>query len=188
MTPTRQDCFSRIGERLGRLVPRRLRHDESGAAAVEFGLVAVPFFILVCGIIEIALIFATGQLMDTAVADAARLIRTGQVQQQKFSQAKFKEQVCSGVSILIECDKLYVDVRTITTFSAAVSKPPLDEEGRLLKNETYEPGKASQIVVVRVFYEFPQIFSGIAMSGNTTASGKRLLGAVTALRNEPFPW
>ena len=42
-------------------------------------------------IMETALVFFASQTMETAVADSARLIMTGQAQQQGFSQQQFKD-------------------------------------------------------------------------------------------------
>src|SRR4051812_32412430 len=72
-----------------RVVRRFLKKDD-GAAAVEFALVATPFLALVFAIMETALVFFAGQTLETAAADSARLIMTGQAQTQGFDQGKFK--------------------------------------------------------------------------------------------------
>jgi len=179
----------RIGiGRIVRIVPRRLRRDESGAAAVEFGFVAIPFFALIGAIIETAMVFLAGQILETAVNDAARLIRTGQVQQANTSAAAFKTEVCNRLYILFECSGIYIDVRTATTFGGISTTPPIDSDGNFVKDFTYVPGKASEIVVVKAYYEYPLVLSGLGMDLSDLASGKRLIGAVSAFRNEPFPW
>ena len=68
---------------------------QDGAAAVEFALVAAPFLALVFAIMETAMVFFAGQALETAAADSARLIMTGQAQTQGFDQAKFKQEVCA---------------------------------------------------------------------------------------------
>ena len=52
--------------------------DRRGSAAVEFGILAIPFFLLVFAIIEVALQFFVAEILDTATSQAARLIRTGE--------------------------------------------------------------------------------------------------------------
>lgn len=52
--------------------PIALVRDRTGATAVEFGLVAVPFLVVVLGILELALIFFVSGTLDTATAVAAR--------------------------------------------------------------------------------------------------------------------
>ena len=51
-----------------------------GATAVEFALVAAPFFALLIAILQTALIFLAQQVLQTATTEAARLVMTGQAQ------------------------------------------------------------------------------------------------------------
>lgn len=172
-----------------RILPRRLVRDERGAAAVEFAFIALPFFALIGAIIETSLVFLANQILETAVGDAGRLIRTGQAQQQGFNATQFKTEICNRLYILIDCSGVSVDVRTSSTFTAASIASPIDASGKFENaNFTYNAGKASEIVVVRAYYEFPLIFSGLGLNLADLANGKRLIGAVTAFRNEPFPW
>jgi Flp pilus assembly pilin Flp len=55
----------------------RLKKDEGGATAVEFGLIAVPFVMMLLGIISVCLFFFTVLELDSAVWNAGRDVRTG---------------------------------------------------------------------------------------------------------------
>ncbi len=162
---------------------RRLARKEDGAAAVEFGLVAAPFLMLMFAIMETALVFFAGQTLETAVSDSARLIMTGQAQSQGFNQSAFKNAVCARVYGLFDCaNGVHVDVKTYTNFSNVDLSPPLDANGNFQNNQTYQPGGPGDIVVVRLFYKWPIYVSLLQnMSGNN-----RLLIATSAFRNEPF--
>ena len=70
---------------------RRFARRNDGAAAVEFGMVAAPFLALMFAIMETALVFFASQTLETAVADSARLIMTGQAQSQSFDAAHVQE-------------------------------------------------------------------------------------------------
>jgi Flp pilus assembly protein TadG len=162
---------------------RHLIKREDGATAVEFGMLALPFFALMFAIIETALVFFAGQTLETATADASRLIMTGQAQTQGFDQVKFKESVCSRIYGLFDCaNGVKIDVRTAASFSAADLSKPLDANGNLTTNFAYSPGNAGDIVIVRVMYQWP---IHIARLSNM-AGGKRLLMATAAFRNEPY--
>ena len=88
---------------------------DDGSAAVEFGMVAAPFLLLVFAIMETAIVFFAGQALETAVANSARLIMTGQAQTQGFDQAAFKNAVCGKIYGLFNCASgVYVDVKTYT--------------------------------------------------------------------------
>lgn len=162
---------------------RRLARKQDGSAAVEFGMVAAPFFLLIFAILETALVLFASQTLETAVADSSRLIMTGQAQAQGFSQSAFKDAVCARIYGLFDCaNGVYVDVKTYTSFSNVDLASPLDQSGNFQNNMTYQPGGPGDIVVVRLFYEWPIYVSLLQnMSGN-----KRLLVATAAFRNEPF--
>jgi len=167
---------------------RRMRKDESGAAAVEFALVSIPFFMILFAIIEVSLVFFANQILDNAVADAARLIRTGQAQQQNFTTAKFKASVCDGLAGLFDCDeKLFLDVKTFTKFANVTITTPIDEDGEIVDDFGYDDGGPETIVVARVYYEWPLVTGFIKTGLGNLANGNRLLASVATFRNEPFP-
>ena len=53
---------------------------EDGAVLIEFALLAVPFFALIFAILETSITFLAQQVLDSALQDATRSIRTGQSQ------------------------------------------------------------------------------------------------------------
>jgi Flp pilus assembly protein TadG len=164
---------------------RRLVQREDGAVAIEFALVATPFFAIVFATLETALMFFAGQVLETAVADSSRLILTYQAQSQNFDAAAFKDKVCTATSGLFSCTGINVDVRTAASFGAVDLSKPLDANGNLQNNFVYQPGNPGDIVVVRVMYQWPLItqFSGFGMSD--MAGGNKLLMATAVFRNEP---
>ena len=169
---------------------RRFGRNEDGVTAVEFGLVAVPFFALMFAILETAIIFFAGQALETAVGDAARLIRTGQAHEDGMSETEFKAAVCERVFELFDCENgLNVDVRTSATFDSIDLGVPVDEDGNLITEDfDFQIGEAGDIVMVRTLYEWP-VF--INMLGNDLANlgnGKHILSATAVFKNEPFPW
>jgi Flp pilus assembly protein TadG len=171
-------------------VLQRFARRQEGAAAVEFALVAAPFLALMFAIIETALVFFAGQALETAAADSARLIMTGQAQTQGYSEAKFKEAVCARIYGLFNCTgELFVDVKSYPKFSDAsanISKP-IDANGNLKTSEFgYNPGGPSQIVVVRLMYQWQVYVPLLGLNLADTAGSKRLLMATVAFCNEPF--
>src|SRR5262245_23268980 len=82
---------------------RRFVRQQDGTSAIEFGLVAAPFLALIFAIMETAIVFFAGQTLETAAADGARLIMTGQAQSAGFNQAAFKQAVCAKIYGLFNC-------------------------------------------------------------------------------------
>ena len=168
-------------------VVRRFAHGEDGVAAVEFAMVAAPFLALMFAIMETALVFFASQTLETAVADSARLIMTGQAQSQSFSQAQFKSAVCAKVGGLFDCaGGLQIDVKTYTSFGSVDNSPPLDANGNLKTNFGYQPGGPGDIVVVRLMYQWPVYASLLGFNLGDMAGNKRLVMATAAFRNEPY--
>jgi len=174
-----------------RLVPSRIaRHfirDQDGSAAVEFSLVAAPFLGLTFAILETALVFFAGQTLETAVTDSARLIMTGQAQDNGWSKDDFKTQVCDRVHGLFDCvNGVYVDVKTYTSFAAINSDPPLSG-GKIDDTKLdYSPGNPGDIEVVTLYYQWPIYVSLLGYNLANLSGNKRLLVATAVFCNEPF--
>lgn len=159
-----------------------------GVTAVEFSLVAWPFIMIVCAIIELSLIFVAQSLINGSVSDASRLIRTGQIQQASASSqlGMFTSALCGTASVMLTCSKFQYQVQTITDFSSAnLAMPATDKNGNLL-SEPFDPGTANSVVLIRVVYLYPLLtpFIGVFLSdypGNT-----KLLEATTVLEVEPY--
>ena len=183
-----------ITKRIGKLVLPRRQHgflrDQGGAIAVEFGLLALPFFAIVGAILETSLVFLSSQVLDSAVQDTSRLIRTGQVQTEPISAAGFKQRICDRLyGLFSDCDALHVEVQGLTSFNAANISPPVDWTGAnpgWTRDETFTPGVRSSIVLVQVYYKWPTILNFGNMTLSNLPDGKRLLGAAAVFRNEPF--
>lgn len=167
----------------------RLRRDERGATAVEFGLLALPFIALTFAILETALLYFASQTLETAVANSARLIRTGQAQQQGMSSTAFKQTICDQVGVMFDCTNgLKLDVETFPTFDSINLIPPIDTNGNLTTTFNYTPGKGGDIVVVHAYYEWPTFSKLLGLNFSNLADGNHLLAATAAFKNEPFPW
>jgi Flp pilus assembly protein TadG len=164
--------------------------DSSGVTAVEFGLVAMPFFAIMCAIIETALVFFAGQLLETAVVKTSREIRTGRAQSMSWTKETFTTELCRNISAMISCSgsdpNLFVDVKTSATFAAIANPRPVDSAGKFSETPSYAPGTGSQIVVVRVYYQYPLLVNGFGLDIADLPNHKRLLAGVVAFRNEPF--
>lgn len=165
---------------------QRLRRDESGASALEFGLVAAPFFALLTALIEVSLVFFGSFTLENAVDQTARLIRTGQAQEAGMSADGFKTEVCDRIYALFDCEgELRVEVQTFESFSEITLEDPL-EDGELEDDYTFETGNGGDVVIVRAFYEWPLIAKIPGAGLGNMPGGNRLLIASSTFRNEPF--
>jgi Flp pilus assembly protein TadG len=170
-----------------RSVLRRFRRNRRGSAAVEFALVAPVFFALLFAIIETAIMFFAGQVLETITQQSARMIMTGQAQTASYTQAQFKTYVCGQIPALFSCNNIYVDVQSYgTSFGNVALNSQIDGNNNFVNNMQYNPGGPGQIVVVRLFYQWPLFVTGLGYNISNLAGSKRLLAATAAFQNEPY--
>lgn len=179
-----------MGDRVRSLgvLARRFAKQPSGATAVEFGLIAVPFFFLKMAIIETALVFWAGQMLESGVSDAGRMIRTGQVQAQNMDEDGFRLLMCEEIGVMFSCDdRLAIDVQRVVSFDALdLNDRPVDNDGNFDGGFNFQPGASSETVIVRAFYRWPLLFNFFDLDASDIGGQQRLLVATTAFRNEPF--
>jgi Flp pilus assembly protein TadG len=162
---------------------------DSGAAAVEMALVAMPFFMLLFGIVELALIFLVSSSLENATQQAARTIRTGAFQNGGAANAAaFKTTICNKFGWLqSDCStNLYVDVRTYQNFSSIGAPQPV-QNGVFNPNAlTCNPGTPGDIEVVRAYYQWPLIAPLMSQALQQLNGGKTLITSTATFRNEPY--
>lgn len=168
----------------------RFRRNRRGSAAVEFALVAPVFFALLFAIIETAIVFFAGQVLETVTQDSARKIMTGQAQMANYSKEQFKENVvCPPLAlakVLFDCSKLFIESKSYPTFPDITVTEPIDSSKNFVAPSSYCPGSGGDIVVVRMFYQWPLFVTGLGYNISNLVGSKRLLSATAAFRNEPF--
>ena len=138
---------------------KRFRKSDEGATAVEFALVGAPFFWLLMAIFETGTMLFAEYVIENGTAQASRMIRTGQVQQQSFSRQDFKDEICGHLGAFLDCvNRLHVDVRSYEDFDDVTSSSAVGDDGELSPEITasasYDPGEELEVVVVRVYYDW----------------------------------
>jgi Flp pilus assembly protein TadG len=162
---------------------------DDGAAAVEFGLVAAPFLVLLIAIFETALVFFAGRVLDETTEQASRYILTGQAQQSSMTQSAFAKYVCQNTFALFDCNKFMINVQNYNSFAAAnIASPTLNfnAQGQVTNQWTYSPGNPGDIVIVQVMYEWP-VIGLLGFNIANIGANNRLLVSTVAFKNEPFP-
>jgi Flp pilus assembly protein TadG len=173
-------------KRLRRGFARRLLRASEGSAAVEFGMVALPFLVMIFAILELGLVFVTDSVLENATIETGRLVRTGQAAEQNMTALTFKSSLCGRMSIFAaDCaSRATVDVRVIPQFNTA---PPDPMAGGTFNNGvlTYSNGLPGNLVLVRVWYRQPLLTTFLSQGLSRMNDGAAILTATTAFRNEP---
>jgi Flp pilus assembly protein TadG len=175
----------------GRLVRAARRMGTSGAAAVEFAIIAPFLFLFLFGIIETGVIFFAQSTLQNAADDAARLVRTGQAQAQNMTQAQFVARICGEMSGLISTStctsNLQVDMESFSNFTTANYNNVLNQNGSLNDQQMqYSTGGACDVVLVRAFYPWSIMTPLMAPLLQNLPNGQYLLAAAESFRNEPY--
>ncbi|MEJ0027977.1 MAG: TadE/TadG family type IV pilus assembly protein [Rhizomicrobium sp.] len=159
-----------------------------GSAALEFGIIAPVFFILLLGIVENGVIFFAGSTLQYATDNAARYVRTGQAQAASMTQAQFRTRICNDIAPLLACDSnLQIDMQAYAGYGGATFSPPTDANGNVNPNLShYQPGVACNVVLVRAFYTWKVLTPGLSVFLTNITGGYHLITATAAFRNEPF--
>lgn len=163
----------------------RDRLGESGAAAVEFAMIAPLMLGFVFALFDLGLFLTSALLVQSAVIDAGRLVWTGQAQASADGAKAFQDAVCARISPLIACDAVTFDVRTFPTFTAITTGVTLDADGKMV-SAGVNLGQPEEIVVDRVayLYHFTVPLMGLMTGGS--GSTTNLIVATGVFKNEPY--
>jgi Flp pilus assembly protein TadG len=137
----------------------------------------------------VGLFYASGALLEGASVDAARLIRTGQVQDSGSPEETFKDELCNKASFLISCDKIQYEVIDIPSgnfIDAEDYQPSIDANGNLVP-QGFDAGNSNDVVMVRTYYKYKFLtpFIGEMLSGK---AGQDWVGQMSTvvIKSEPY--
>ena len=165
------------------------RRSREGATAVEFAMVAFPFFFLLFAILEIGLLFVTDAVLENAVIETGRVIRTGEADNARITAEQFKASLCTRMTIFsADCpSRATVDVRAIAQFRNVAPPDPL-ANGKAFDASglTYATGQPGSLMLIRVWYRQPLVTPFMSQAMSQLEDGDTILMATTTFRNEPF--
>ncbi|WP_018688864.1 TadE/TadG family type IV pilus assembly protein [Ahrensia kielensis] len=178
-------------EKIGRLrtALSRFKHNNDGATAIEFGILAIPFILIVFAVLETSLSFTAQQVMANSVDQAARKVRTGQIDPKTTNKDQFRAMICHDLELLVSsgCPELEFDLKSYKKFSDVPTTIPMETPKKLdTSGFTYEPGGAGTINHLRVFYRWPVITDIMKSHLSGLEDGKTLLYSSSTWQNEPF--
>ena len=179
---------------------RPFLNNASGATAVEFALVAAPFFFMILCILELGLVYMVSTSLDNATQMASRQIRTGENNNPTYTSTSnptphtmtsddFANIVCANVGwipVQLCHDNISIDVRTFASFSNPATPDPA--AGGTFDNSklAFSTGAAHSIVIVRSFYRWQLITPVLSSSLGRLPNNVALITSTTTFRNEPY--
>lgn len=146
-------------------------------------------------IFEVGWFFFANSVVDAAVGDSARLIKTGQVQRwdgdddDKYDA--LYDEVCRVVKAFGGCEnKLSIEVGTYATFAdlAADNSPATcaDAPPDQLASMPFETGGELSIIRVRICYIYNTVNPAIGLNMSEPGTNHRRIISTAIFRNEPY--
>ena len=179
----RRDDERRPGPQRAGLM-RRFSRDRGGVAAIEFAILAIPFFLLVFALLETALVFFGELSLDRAVEEVARGVRVGRYA--AASEGEFRADLCKEVQIVMDCTKLAVDLRSYDSFADLPKSVRVTDGAEDTSGFGYEQIPGNTIAALRVTYHWPIVTDLIRKSLSDLSDGTHLIAATAAFKTEPF--
>jgi Flp pilus assembly protein TadG len=160
--------------------------DRKGSAAIEFAILALPFFVVIFAIAEIAVMFFVDSGLDAALHKAVRQVRVGVAKTGSWDATKFKDVVCGELSYSFDCaTKLKVRATVVTDMSSIVKTSPISG-GNLAVTEDFNLGDSGSYVLVQAFLPWNPVFKLYSISSAQLSDGSYVLGSAELIKNEPF--
>ncbi|MCB8836822.1 TadE/TadG family type IV pilus assembly protein [Aurantimonas sp. VKM B-3413] len=164
----------------------RFLRDRQAATAVEFTLLAAPFFLLLMVLAETSTVFIGELVLDHAVARVGREVRTGQVTNANLSKAQFEQMICDRVNFLMDCSKLNVDLRSYGSFASIPTNIPVKNGDIDTAALGFSLPATQTITALRVYYKWP-LYTDVMREISTKMDDRSfVIVSSAAFRTEPF--
>jgi Flp pilus assembly protein TadG len=152
----------------------QVRH---GGTALEFGILAVPFFVLVLGAMEVGYDFFIQSALSNAVYVAGRSVQVGSAQGSASGTAEANwvaAQVCPALGGALDCGQLYVSIAAIPSgtgqnYYTYIAANPPSLTTMTSSADSVCTGSAAQMMILRAYYLSPS-FLGLLVPGWSQAS------------------
>ena len=166
-----------------------LLRDEAGVTAVEFGILALPFFTVILAIIQTAIMFLATQVLDSALEDAARKVRTGEAA--AYTITDFRNLMCGYTFNLLDCSQIQLRSEVLSSFSNVALSQSVQTCTATTCTWTagwqqFDPGSGKSVMQVSAFYRYPLIVVLPYFNLKNQPDNYRLLSAIRVFRNEPY--
>ncbi len=111
----RKAVSGQAASRAGASVVRWLRRGDRSAVSMELGIIAIPFFIMFLGVMEISYDLFVQATLDNATEVAARSVQVGSTtgNSTETNSAYVSSNVCPNLGPLLDCSLLEVAVAPI---------------------------------------------------------------------------
>ncbi|WP_114947217.1 TadE/TadG family type IV pilus assembly protein [Microvirga calopogonii] len=172
----------------------RMIRETGGSVAVEFALIALPFFMSILGLIYIGLLYWTSATLDKGLEKVAQLMYEGRPlcglapgAASPYNQSCLKDRLCEQTPFVLvgeakcKAGALFLDLRVLKG-DGTDAMPSLVTNGNVNGGAFTDQSGATpgKIVMLRAALEVPNL--AWVGPGVSTDSGKRVVMAASAFR------
>lgn len=158
--------------------------EQKATTAIEFSLLMIPYLLVSLAIIELSVMYAGATLLEGATGSAARMIRTGQIQQSGADpEAAFRDELCRYATVLIACNDIEIEILPLDSFGDFAG-PTFDADGNFTP-QGVDAGGSNDRMLIRVGYRYNMMtpFIGPLIAGPDNA--QQFLSTIV-LQTEPY--
>ncbi len=161
--------------------------NRDGATAIEFAFLAMPYLLLSLGIIELSLMFASESMLEGATTRAARVVKTGQLQQSGTAdlEGDFRAKLCDHAPVLIRCEDIVIEARVMESFSDYENMQPQFDQNGDMQTDGFALGGSSEKIMIRVAYTYTS-FTPLVGQMLWGADSSRMFMSTIVLQSEPY--
>nr|WP_313901861.1 TadE/TadG family type IV pilus assembly protein [Methylobacterium sp. J-030] len=181
----------------------RLGRERSGATAVEFGLVALPFIALIGACLENGLVAWEQEILQQAVVEAGRQVYTGSFQTANAGTTdaatligRFRTAICTQPSgaarvTIFNCANVRVSITSASSYAGATTVSPVAINNNGVSDwnpnfQSYTCGGASAIMVIQAAVDIPVFFPFLGAAPANLPNKRRAIQAATVFKIEPY--
>ncbi|WP_267357310.1 MULTISPECIES: TadE/TadG family type IV pilus assembly protein [unclassified Methylobacterium] len=181
----------------------RLWRERSGATAVEFGLVALPFLAMAGACLENGIVAWEQEIIQQAVVEAGRQIYTGSFQTANAGTtdaatllSRFRTAICTQPNgaprvTIFNCANVRVSITPAASYAGATTVSPVASTGNGVSDwnpnfQSYTCGGASSIMVIQAAVDIPVFFPFLGAATANLPNKRRVLQAATVFKIEPY--
>lgn len=202
MRPTHPQTATNKRSRLKLCIGGGFLQRDDGTTAIEFAMVAVPFFMFIFGLMGVSTYFFIMTSIEKGMDQASRLVRTGQAQASDMTVGDFRKTICRRAnskadtdttdSGWVKCNNLQIFVQTFGSWADVQPASCLNNNQAVVSTANDSDkiadysGEANAIVLVTACYRWKMAGKLPYINLGQMADGSMMMQSATAFRTEPY--
>lgn len=185
--PHQKNCCTQAAPR-----SRVFRRNEDGTTAIEFAIVAVPFFMFIFGLMGVSSYFFIMTSLEKGMDQSSRMVRTGQAQTMNMTVSDFKKALCDRAGGWVKCNKVQVFVQKFADWDDVQPQPCISNNTAVVSTAKDDDpiaqysGEANDIVLVTTCYKWEFAARIPYLDLGQLSDGSMMMQTATAFRTEPY--